>query len=324
MAKPLVFIGSSFEAKEIAREIQDKLSDTVHCEVWDEFILKPGDATLFSLYKAFHKYDFSILVFTPDDITESRNVQYYSARDNIIFELGLSMGVLGPRKSFFVSPKTNDLQIKIPSDLAGITSISFEWDGNRNTLNSSLGPACNKLRKAMLDVVDDFILSFLPSTALAMGYFKNFVLEICNELIRTTEITIHDKKYDLSQDAFDFYVVLPTELSQIGHPGVNKFKKDNKLSDFVIKKRSREFPFYLKNEVVDNRILFFDFPTTLRASRESINLIHPPGSGASEREFLENREMLNFERTLKYLLAQPEAAEFADNIKIVSYKSLGI
>ncbi len=328
MEKPFVFIGSSLEAKPIAREIQEKLLDTCTCQLWDEALFEPGEAALYSLHKALPKFDFAIFIFNPDDITESRENKYISTRDNVIFELGLSMGILGIRRSFIVVPNNNskkeEIKIKIPSDLAGITYINFDWDGKTSSLNYSLGAACNILRKSIIERSKELTLSMLPSTSLAQGYFKNFVLEICAELIKVDKVEIGGKNFDLSKDIFDFTIVLPDDISTMGHPGVNKFKRENNLIDFEIPRKSRPFPFYVKQESVNGRVKFYDFPTTLRASSETINLIYPPGMGSSNREFLGQKELRNFEKILKFLLTLPEAAEFRDNIKIISYSDLGI
>ena len=43
------------------------------------------------------RFDFAILVLTADDLVASRDVLSTAPRDNVLFELGLFMGGLGPK-----------------------------------------------------------------------------------------------------------------------------------------------------------------------------------------------------------------------------------
>jgi CRP/FNR family cyclic AMP-dependent transcriptional regulator len=52
------------------------------------------------------------------DTSESRGQSYASPRDNVLFELGLFMGRLGPKRVFIVHEA--DVNLKLPADLAGI------------------------------------------------------------------------------------------------------------------------------------------------------------------------------------------------------------
>ena len=60
----------------------------------------------------------------------------------MIFELGFFMGRLGRHRSLLVEPRGEE--IKLPSDLAGINTITYKYD--KKNLATSLATACNKLR----------------------------------------------------------------------------------------------------------------------------------------------------------------------------------
>lgn len=70
------------------------------------------------------------MVLSPDDDVESRSAKAQAPRDNVVFELGLFIGALGPERTYMVRPVGVDL--KLPTDLAGITYLSYRarQDGN--------------------------------------------------------------------------------------------------------------------------------------------------------------------------------------------------
>ncbi|MBX3246034.1 MAG: nucleotide-binding protein [Myxococcales bacterium] len=146
MNKPRVFVGSSVEGLEIARELQSELAHDAHVEIWNEGgVFGLGVSTLESLEIAVQEYDFAIFVFTPDDHLHARGESRPVARDNVVFELGLFIGKLSRRKAFVVHPASGG--VTLPSDLLGITAATYPADATN--LRSALGPACQQIRRAM-------------------------------------------------------------------------------------------------------------------------------------------------------------------------------
>jgi len=92
---PVVFIGSSSEGKEVANAVQLILDKDKVCEpiVWD-VVFAPGSVTLEALVSQISKFDFAILIFTPDDLIKSRGTRAQVPRDNVLIELGLFIGRL--------------------------------------------------------------------------------------------------------------------------------------------------------------------------------------------------------------------------------------
>lgn len=64
-----------------------------------------GSTFIENLMKAVARFDFAILVLTPDDIVQSRSKELAGPRDNVIFELGLFMGNLGAIERSFCSSR---------------------------------------------------------------------------------------------------------------------------------------------------------------------------------------------------------------------------
>ena len=141
--KPRVFIGCSTEGITIAKILQLRMVDLTFTVIWNQGVFGLSSGTLETLVAQLSKFDYAILVLTPDDIVIKRDVQHMAARDNVMFELGLFMGGLGRDKTFIVCDK----KVTLPSDLAGITPATFEL--NKENLVASLGPVCTKLEIAM-------------------------------------------------------------------------------------------------------------------------------------------------------------------------------
>ena len=149
MNKPSLFIGSSSEGLDVAREVELLLQDVAEVTIWNEGlgIFKIGNSYLESLINSLDNFDFAILILTPDDLVTSRDISSQGPRDNVMFELGLFMGRLGRSRTFFLYD--SDKGIKIPSDLSGIRAAPFRGNRVDGNLTSALSPACTVIRKAI-------------------------------------------------------------------------------------------------------------------------------------------------------------------------------
>lgn len=147
--RPVLFIGSSVEGLAIANEIQAGFAhDDVVPQIWTNNIFVPGHGTMEDLEARVTTADFGVLVCTADDriVNEARDVDAFMPRDNVILELGMCLGALGRRRTLLVKPRGADL--KIPTDLLGITAIDFRDDDPKN-LAAHLGPVCTAIRKVI-------------------------------------------------------------------------------------------------------------------------------------------------------------------------------
>ena len=98
--KSTVFLGSSTEGLEAAKAVRDHLQHETDVTLWNQRLFGPSRGTLDTLLKVMERFDFAVLVFTADDIIESRGTVTAAPRDNVIFELGMCFGRLGPRRTF--------------------------------------------------------------------------------------------------------------------------------------------------------------------------------------------------------------------------------
>ncbi len=144
--KPTIFIGCAVEALEIAQLIELNLAHDAEVTIWDEGLFLPGDNTLERLEDIKLSFDVAVLLFTADDVTVIRGASGFSPRDNVVFELGLFVGALGRSRAFFLYDRSNPPNQ--PSDLKGITPITFDSRRADGNLQSALRPACTQLLQA--------------------------------------------------------------------------------------------------------------------------------------------------------------------------------
>lgn len=276
--KRKIFIGSSSEGLTIARSIKEKIES--ECKDWlDVVIWEDGDVftlnnnTLDCLIKASMVYDYALLVASNDDTLISRKKRHAVARDNVIFETGLFLGALGKDRTLMVVDNT----ITLPSDYKGVTIIPYD---------NNVSSVCEKVFTALNKTKDSYPIKALPSAALAMGYFDNYIIPF-----------IKKGKSSL------LTVIIPTYFQDITDE-IYSYKTDNpsKRHNRFLWRYSRPIGYKYKNK--NNQ--FWDIPTTLQTIRKLVDSLFPdPEIGyIQEKHDLINREMECFGRTLEQLIDQ--------------------
>ena len=146
MKLPL-FIASSTEGLDIAYALQENLENDAEVTIWTQDVFRPSRVIIEDLERILVDVEFGVFVFSADDSVTMRGEKSSAVRDNVLFELGLFIGHLGRSSAFIVSPKNVDLRIS--SDLLGITSLQFDPHRSDANLRAALGPAANQIRKAI-------------------------------------------------------------------------------------------------------------------------------------------------------------------------------
>ena len=192
--KRRLFIGSSSEGKSIANRVEERVikecGDWIECLPWygdDCFTL--NKSTLKNLSLKTLICDYAILVASRDDITSKRGILRRSIRDNVIFEFGLFCGSIGINRTFILIDK----KVHLPSDFNGITLPYFD----RHNVDDSINKIINSIKASK----DEFENRLLPSSALAVGYFDNFLKRVIHEIMPSDsnlEILIPDRLVDFS------------------------------------------------------------------------------------------------------------------------------
>jgi predicted nucleotide-binding protein len=142
--KPSLFIASSSEGLPVARALQAELDDVCEPVVWSQAAFGPAGTTIGSLLARARNCDFAALVVTPDDLVVTRGTEVSVGRDNVIFELGMFMAALGPERVFIIQPYDKDL--RLPSNLAGVTCLKYRSNRADRNLQAAIGPAANAIR----------------------------------------------------------------------------------------------------------------------------------------------------------------------------------
>jgi hypothetical protein len=120
--KSRVFVGSSGEGKKYADAIVALFGNDVSCHPWHQGVFELSGNTQASLLKEIGESDFTVIVLTADDETSSRGKDYFSPRDNLIFEAGISFGALHSSRTFLIPE--GKVGFKMPSDLGGFTTTA--------------------------------------------------------------------------------------------------------------------------------------------------------------------------------------------------------
>ena len=98
-----------------------------------------------SLEKFAETCDFAVIVFGADDsLVVSDGSSKEVPRDNVIFELGLFMGVLGRDRSFFLVDNA-----KCPTDLDGVTYEKYSISEGPKHTKINVKTAVSKIRSAI-------------------------------------------------------------------------------------------------------------------------------------------------------------------------------
>jgi hypothetical protein len=295
--KPRMFIGSSSEGLATARLVKEMLSEIADCQIWNEEFFKMNRSSFESLSEGAILFDFAILVATADDIQLKRDDLQSIARDNVIFEFGLYVGRLGRYRAFLLKEKG----LGLPSDFFGITLPEF--DNSKADGQGSLQVAVDGIRLHILEQSKLYQLSFIPSTAIAIGYFENFVLKVCRELLNAPKRFANGRDHS----SFILHVVLPAELPEDFNDQVIAYLSSKGLKQMEVDTTTRKYNFYLSYSKEDSDVLkVYDIPTTLSAIKRSIEMAIPRDYvGESDWErVLKRKEMYNFCQTLTHLISK--------------------
>ena len=277
--KRKLFIGSSSEGKSIAVAKKLKTKIIEECGEWiepylwsDKKVFLLNKSTYHNLLESARKFEYGIFVANVDDVLLKKGKSSLCMRDNVLFEAGMFFGSLGLTRAFLLA----DSECNLPSDYAGIT-VSFYS-------NTNLDLKISEIVDALKDTQKSYKFSIVPSTALAIGYFDNFV-----------------KRFSEKQKkGFMLNILIPKNIADI-HNRIDKHfvnTRSKHLSSFWKKKLHKVYKYPSKE--------LWDIPTTLTTLNAIIDKISFPeeiGINLEKEEWIQH-EVRNFMETLQYLVSQ--------------------
>lgn len=313
--RPTIFIASSGKSKPIADAVKLNFDKEAEVDIWTENIFKLNEGFLETLMNRASYYDFFIAVFAADDVAKINNKKTNITRDNVIFEFGLFLGRIGLDRTFFVLEDG----VKLFSDWNGISTTMFVRGAN---LTAALGASCARIREKMEIAERLFTYTILPSTALAIGYYNNFLKPVLNALDnqKTLEIILERDRsgkvikkieYELKKPYPSIEIRVPKNLATLQREVINK--KTSGYKQILINAVSRPYPFYVNGKFDQKtKINLFDIPTTLYASYLTIKEFFKPSFLAAENneQKLIDKEIKNFEKTLSNLIPDGIESKF--------------
>lgn len=137
-----IFVASSTEALETAKLVAEGLAGQGFKPVrwWDAF--PAGGYTLESLLDTCRKVDAAVFILTAEDRTWSRGKQSKSPRDNLVFELGMFMGMVGRQRTLVLT----EPRAKLPTDIEGWSYLKF----NKNDVEGARDKIASHFRNNVL------------------------------------------------------------------------------------------------------------------------------------------------------------------------------
>ena len=208
--------------------------------------------------------------------------------------MGMFLGSLGLTRAFLLVEE----EIKLPSDYNGVTIPFF------NRVHAgSLEKAIDKVVSAFNSTKNSYNLKPMPSAALALGYFENF-------------IQIAAKKKLQENKTFNMEILLPNNIKDIYTERI-KYKNANPSTEQSIFEPGSRPVIFERDDMTGN---YWDIPTTLSTISKLMDMLLPTseiGVDQEKRDWIEH-ELRNFAGTISVLVEGCTACR--GNVK-VSYLS---
>jgi hypothetical protein len=298
--KPKIFIGSSTAGYEIAEKVKIHLSRIGDCFLWkDAGVWEPNRSTFDNLLRMANYFDFGIFVATADDLTLTNDKMVIEPRDNVILEMALFLGAMGRDKSFLLV----EGGIKLPSDFNGIFMPQFDKNND-----ASIKSTCQEYIVKINEHYSFGHLSLYPTTALAIGYYKNFVAG----LVESAQNAIPLDLNGIIFNDFKLKIVIPADLKGIIRQKADMFYKRHGFTENALKTQFRKHPAWFQLDPSKAPLaLLYDMPSTLTGIDDAIEMILQKGfQGRTKlQEIIEQRELNNFRRVLQIMIDKSPYAQ---------------
>jgi TIR domain/Predicted nucleotide-binding protein containing TIR-like domain len=121
--KPTVFVSSSTESRPLVKYLKEDLSSDATVITWADAPFSLAQPPLAQFSQSLSGADFVVFLVDLAAAARTRGATEVQPRDNIIFELGLFIGRLGPGRVLVVDITRDDDSFRLPTDLSGLTIL---------------------------------------------------------------------------------------------------------------------------------------------------------------------------------------------------------
>lgn len=293
--RPQIFVGSSGTGLPTAEIVHKELAAFGDAYLWSEGDLwEPNESTFDNLLRMSGFFDFGVFVATPDDFTKTaKGEEVYEARDNVILEMAMFVGAMGKQKSFLLVEKG----VKKPSDFSGIYMPPFD-KGNPDTVVA----ATKEIGVRIEENYEMGYLSLYPTTALAIGYYRNFIADLVASIQQANDLDIDGTRYK----DFRLKVVIPHDLKGRVKEKADIFYKRHGYVENKLVTPFRDHPIWFQFDPTAKppHAIMYDMPSTLTGIDEAIEMKLEKGyKGRSKiQSIIEQRELNNFRKVLQIML----------------------
>ena len=357
MRRQNVIVFSSGKNKRVAHEIARGLDgDVCSAVVWDEFFnkiygeeysLTKSYALFPFLIKKIPSFDYAVIVAGDDDRMRKNGEdgrEYVTARDNVIFELGLCAMALGDKRVIIVHHK----DVRLIDDLRGYGEaaqrriqsgeIGFEdtvlssSNVQLKTFDYGEGSDFDEIARRIGAYIRETRDSYSPvvvgaACSTALGYRDNFLMAF-SKAVKKTDFSIPGSAMCGGQDApwlrdalshpenVEIHVLLPSMDFVEKHPdvlsntraflGEHLYGQHGTFADCKIMDPARTIGFCCKP--MNGRLHVLDMPTTLLASQKTAQkILDIKADDAIEKDHLSRllaKEIDLFRNTLMQFLVK--------------------
>lgn len=295
--KPRIFIGSSVESKDIASYVCSCLEPEYECVIWNDNFFELNRGTYENLAKNAIAFDYAIYIGGQDDkvIRIGDKKTKIAPRDNVYLEFGLYAGILSPNRSFFLIDKKST----IASDLLGLTILYYSD-------KRSVKKCCNQIIQKIQEESQLNRIQLLPSTSLAVGYFKNFLKHMEYILPDLSTIEIDGKLYSVQKITQSLELVIPNTIDVDWNLWAIRYKNKYHFKEAILNGQLRNVCVLIDYDALikDKRLRIIDVPLTLRASFKAVGLVLGTDYIGNTKilEIAKRKEVDNFILTLRNLI----------------------
>ena len=296
------------------------------CEYWRGLFANANDldniALLPMLIKKIPTFDYAVLICEGHDTTVMQRMgkteTVHTMRDNVLFEIGLSVMALGPARTILVT----DTSVRLPDDLTGlhqepaVKQIVYRGD-DRHSWHSAgeqlafyldsmtaVSAQIGAYIETTGSVLSPVVIGAASSTA--CGYVSNFVFRTLEHIEDGIETDGSGQLLRCPMEKIYMHILLPqsfgNDTSQKARTYLSRYERGR-----IPTARNRAAEFYFDRRGDELHII--DFPTTLVTSYDTARMILDLDADdaadplASER--FTAKELNLYEATLRHLLSEP-------------------